>query len=147
MRCRCSLERRGTKVTAKNEEHRARCEGGLISRGIDDAAAGDGRRLAKAVRRRRKGKNQSTNCKSGSHNRHLRETAAKSVIFSRGVLLSTLIGPKINDERMDDLFASTYEELRRMVLTVKGRDLTARAMRQVLIEAACKRHTLKRADI
>jgi hypothetical protein len=48
---------------------------------------------------------------------------------------------------MDDLFASTYEELRRMVLTVKGRDLTARAMRQVLIEAACKRHTLKRADI
>lgn len=77
----------------------------------------------------------------------MRETAAKSVIFSRGVLLSTLIGPKINDERMDDLFASTYEELRRMVLTVKGRDLTARAMRQVLIEAACKRHTLKRADI
>jgi RNA polymerase sigma factor (TIGR02999 family) len=79
---------------------------------------------------------------------------------------------------LDDLFATTYEELRHLALAVKGRDksatlnptalvheawlklsvsgaasatsklhfkhLAARAMRQVLIEAARRRNTLKR---
>jgi len=83
-----------------------------------------------------------------------------------------------NDPSIDDLFAATYEELRRLASAVKGRDksvtlnptalvheawiklsaspgmkalselhfkrMAARAMRQVLIEAARKRHALKR---
>jgi RNA polymerase sigma-70 factor, ECF subfamily len=82
------------------------------------------------------------------------------------------------DQSIDDLFAATYAELRRLAATVKGRDkcvtlsptalvheawiklsaspemkavsqlhfkrMAARAMRQVLIEAARKRNALKR---
>ena len=86
---------------------------------------------------------------------------------------------ELNDRgNIDDLFAATYEELRRLASTVKGRDksvtlnptamvheawlklstsadlaassqvhfkrMAARAMRQVLIEAARRRNALKR---